>query len=327
MVFMANDSPVLNSSGSDESEEPIVRIEKDSIRLMSDRYKSPSTSLLLFHFEPQLSASMENRLRKSQINRSEIEGKQVYIFDEFYSEEESERFRDYSRNTKFSRSSYATPESRAKGEDAARSMNNMEKWEFCKNPPPVIKEFYKLLGMFAHHLNVDISTLPWDLCDQKACASAVATNRLERSSKENMEKGKHEDFNTEKGLPFAIPILYSKDNAYFPCNFTNGSEGNPWLISFMLYATESNFVASEYGLGTVFFNSNGEAALRAECLHMRFVLFEGEILHSIENSIIHEDVQTWRVSYVFKLLLNPKSEQGSVKEHFLEQLKLYKHKL
>lgn len=312
---------------SSDSEEPKIRIEKDSIRLMSDRYKSPSTSMLLFHFESQPSASIEARLRKAAINRFDIEGKDIYIFDDFYSKAEGEQFREYSRNTKFSRSSYATPESRDRGEEAARSMNNMEKWELCKNPPSPIKQFYQLLGMLAHHLNADISTLPWDLCDQNACASAVATNRLERSSMENMEKGKHEDFNTEKGLPFAIPILYSKENAYYPCNFINGAKGNPWLISFMLYATEDNFIAKEYGLGTVFFNRNGEAALRSDCRHMRFVLFEGEILHSIENSVIPPEVHTWRVSYVFKLLLNPKNEQESIKERFFEQLKQYKHQL
>lgn len=321
---MAN---LTNTSFPTESEEPKVRIEKDSIRLMSDRYKSPSTSLLLFHYEPQPSTSIEERLRKASIHRYDIDGKDVYLFDDFYSKEESEQFREYSRNTKFSRSSYATPESRDKGEEAARSMNNMEKWELCKNPPNAIKEFYKLLGMLAYHLNVDISTLPWDLCDQNACASAVATNRLEKSSIENMEKGKHEDFNTEKGLPFAIPILYSKENAYYPCNFTNGAKGKPWLISFMLYATESNFKAPEYGLGTVFFNGNGEIALRSDCSHMRFVLFEGEVLHSIESSNIPSNVHTWRVSYVFKLLLNPRDEQESVKERFFERLKMYKHKL
>jgi hypothetical protein len=324
MAFMVN---ISNPPISSDAEEPKVRIEKNSIRLMSERYKSPSTSLLLFHFEAQPSASVEERLRKAALKRYEINKKEIYIFDDFYSDAEGERFREYSRNTKFSRSSYATPESRDKGEEAARSMNNMEKWELCKNPPEAIKEFYKFLGMLAYKLNVDISTLPWDLCDQNACASSVATNRLERSSKENMEKGKHEDFNTEKGLPFAIPILYSKENAYYPCNFTNGAKGYPWLISFMLYATESNFMAREYGLGTVFFNNDGEVALRSDCRHMRFVLFEGEIVHSIENSVIPPDIDTWRVSYVFKLLLNPKNEQDSVKEHFLEQLKLYNHKL
>lgn len=324
MVYMVN---LSNMPLSSDSEEPKVRIEKDSIRLMSDRYKSPSTSMLLFHFESQPNATAEERLRNATINRFLVEGKEIYIFDDFYSEGESLQFREYSRNAKFSRSSYATPESRDKGEEGARSMNNMEKWELCKNPPHAIKEFYKFLGMLAHHLNVDISTLPWDLCDQNACASAVATNRLENASNENMEKGKHEDFNTEKGLPFAIPILYSNESAYYPCNFMNGAEGKPWLISFMLYATETNFIPTEYGLGTVFFSKNGDYALRSDCRHMRFVLFEGEILHSIEKSVIPQDVRTWRVSYVFKLLLNPKEEQGSVKERFYDQLKLYKQKL
>ena len=104
-------------------------------------------------------------------------------------------------------------------------MNNKEKWEFFAKPPQSIKEIYKLLGMLSHRINADISTLPWDLCDQNICASAVATNKLqgESASRESMEMGKHEDFNTEKGIPFGIPILYKKEKTFFPGSFVNGA--------------------------------------------------------------------------------------------------------
>lgn len=35
-----------------ESDIPKIRKEKDSIILLNDRYNTPNTSLLLFHFEP-----------------------------------------------------------------------------------------------------------------------------------------------------------------------------------------------------------------------------------------------------------------------------------
>ncbi len=232
--------------------------------------------------------------------------------------------RTYSRNATFSRSSYAHQESREKGEDPARSMNNKEKWEFFAKPPLPIKEVYKLLGLLAHRLNADISTLPWDLCDQNICASAVATNRLEKASKESMEMGKHEDFNTEKGIPFGISILYAKEKAFYPGSFVNGIPGHPWLVSLMVYATEDNFVP-EYGIGTIFCTKDGGTAFTAECRHTRFVLFEGDILHSIEESKIPPEINTWRVSYVFKLIINPREADKSMKAALYEHLKSYKN--
>ncbi|MDQ3239261.1 MAG: hypothetical protein M3P33_01940 [bacterium] len=289
-----------------ESEAQKIRKEKDSVTLLNDRYNTPNTSLLLFHFEPHPYVSSDLRLKDCSIQHNSIEEKDLYIFDQFFLESESANLRTYSKNATFSRSSYACQESREKGEEPARSMNNKEKWEFFAKPPQPIKEVYKLLGMFANRINADISTLPWDLCDQSICASAVATNKLERASKESMEMGKHEDFNTEKGIPFGIPILYEKEKTFYPGNFINGAPGNPWLVSLMVYATEDNFLIPEYGLGTIFCKKDGEIAAKADCCHMRFVLFEGDILHSIEESKIPPEISTWRVSYVFKLIINPR---------------------
>lgn len=303
------------------SETPKIRKEKDSVILLNERYNTPNTSLILFHFEPHPYASSEVRLKECTLKRTPIEGKDLYVFDDLFQDRESDELRSYSRKATFSRSSYANQESR-EGEEPARSMNNKEKWEFFAKPPQAINEVYKLLGMAAHQIKADISTLPWDLCDQSICASAVATNRLERVSKESMEKGKHEDFNTEKGIPFGIPILYEKEKKFFPGNFTNGAPGMPWLVSCMVYATEENFRIPDYGIGTIFCKKNGEAASKADCRHGRMVLFEGDILHTIEESKIPPEVKTWRVSYVFKLILNPKEPNQSMKRAFYNLLKL-----
>jgi hypothetical protein len=303
----------------------VIRKDANSILLVSERYQTPSTSVLLFHFEPVGYASVDGRLKNCEISRQLIDQKVIYTFDGYYTAAEGAAFRTYSSEANFSRTSYASDESRERGEVPARSMNNREKWEFFNHPPQAVQEFYKLLAQLAKHLDADISTLPWDLCDSRACASAVATNRLESSSKESMVKGIHEDFNTETGLPFQIPILYGEKPAYFPCNFVNGEENNPWLVSLMLYATAENFMPAEYGLGTVFYDRQGEIAYRAPCQHMRFVLFEGEIRHSIESSTLPEGTKSWRISYVFKLLLNPKRKNVSLKKLFDAHVASYKH--
>lgn len=298
-----------------------IRKECDSVILLNDKYKTPNTSLLLFHFEPFSFSSSEYRLKNCSLMHKEIEGKDIYLYDNFFSDIEGEEMCKYSREASFSRSSYASNESQEKGEEPARSMNNKEKWEFFAKPPQPIKEIYKFLETVGDKLNADISTLPWDLCDQKICASAVATNRLEKVSQESMDMGKHEDFNTQEGIPFGIPILYSKDNNHFSGSFKNGAIGNPWLISFMLYATENNFKSPEWGVGTIFCNNDGKTEVTADCKHMRFVIFEGDIVHSIEKSNIPPEFKTWRVSYVFKLMMNPKEQGKSLKKEFNNLMK------
>jgi hypothetical protein len=304
-----------------ELESVKLRKEKDSVILLNEKYNTPNTSLLLFHFDPQAYRSSDLRLRGCSINSHSVDERYVYLFDDFFLEEESENLRNYSRQATFSRQSYAAHESRERGEVPARSMDNKEKWQFFAKPPQAVNEMNKLLGWFAFRLNADITTLPWDICDDKICASAVATNRLERVTKESMEMGKHGDFNTEEGIPFAIPMLY-KEKGGFPGQFINGAPGNPLLVSLMLYATEDNF-RPEFGIGTNFYNKKGELAHKAECLHTRFVLFEGDIVHTIEESHIPKETETWRISYVYKLILNPKAANQNIKAELYNLLKSY----
>lgn len=69
-------------------------------------------------------------------------------------------------------------------------------------------------------------------------------------------------------------------------------------------------------MGTVFYKDNEEIAIRANCQNMRLVLFESNILHSIEESKIPASVKTWRVSYVYKLLFNPRKKEQNIKQLF-----------
>jgi len=340
------------------------QIRKDSAILLNDHYNSSRTSLLTFHFEPHPFASTLLRFQNCSIKHASIDGKDLYVFDDFFLSNEGKEVRDFSRTAPFSRNSYGSPEAIEKGEKPARSMNGKERWQFFSRPPPAINELYKLLALFAHQLNVDVSTLPWELCDQSLNGSpSVIANFLEEASHESMELGKHQDCNPEKGIAFGIPILYpnnlknrnfnkagtpdvqqrsnveaghvrdtwpmeaaasclsmyAQEKNYFPSHFINGEEGKPWLVSMMLYATEENYLP-EYCMGTTFYKNDGKRVLQTNCLNMRLVLFEGDIFHTIEKSNIPSDIKTWRVSYVFKLIFNPRNKDQNVKEDFAQKL-------
>ena len=302
------------------SESP--KIKKDMAVLTTDRYKTPKTSPIIFHFEPHPFVSPELRLEDSKINHDTISEKDIYIIDNFFLDREAEELRNFSTKSHFSRDIFADNESKEKGETPDRAMDNKEKWVFFANPPQAVKEIYKLLSWLSHQMDADITTLPWEMYDKDICAPAVATNRVEYKSQESMELGKHQDYSTEKGISFGIPILYSKEPTLHPNNFINGSEGKPWLVSLMLYSASEEF-SPDCGLGTIFCNDSGDVALCADSRDMRFVLFEGDIIHTIEKSKLQHNINAWRVSYVFKLVVNPKNESKSMKKVFLELIKSF----
>jgi hypothetical protein len=61
-------------------------------------------------------------------------------------------------------------------------------------------------------------------------------------------------------------------------------------------------------------------ALRADCRNMRIIFFEGDIFHSMEESRIPDNVKTWRVSYVFKMVMNPREKDQNIKKCFSEYI-------
>ena len=299
------------------------KIRKESATLTNPAFNTPNTSLVMFHFEPHTYPSTEAHLKRSSIAQHTIQGKELYIFEDFFKKEEGDETRLFSEQAQFSKAIYADQTSKEQGEEPARAMDNREKWMFFAKPPESIKELYRLLSSFGEYAGCDIATLPWDLNDGHITASAIATNRIERLSNESMHLGAHEDYNTEKGVPFAIPVLYSKEGAIHPKSFVNGAAGRPWFVSLMFYATAANF-KPEFGLGTVFFEKKDVIATQSNCTHMSFVLFEGDIIHGIQESRVPADTKTWRVSYVFKLLMNPLNEGQCIKQQFHDWLKSYK---
>ncbi len=296
----------------------LPKIKKGASVLTDSHYQTPKTSLLTFCFEPHAYSSTGKRLEQCQVKSASIDGKDVYIIDGFFNEAEEEEVRAYSGTTTFSRDSYGSPEAIEKGEKPARSMDGKERWQFFSNPSSAMNELYKLFGLLSEKLNAEVTTLPWELCDEAGHGSpSVIGNFLEEASFESMDLGKHQDCNPMKGLPFAIPILYVDVPASHPAKFINGDKGNPWVVTVMLYAHAENF-QPEFRMGTAYYDKNKKIVLRSASQSMRMVLFEGDIFHTIEESRIPENEKTWRVSYVFKLVLNPKKRDLSVKQRFAE---------
>jgi hypothetical protein len=299
----------------------MINITKSSLCLIDDCYRHPKTSTLIFRFEPQFLPSTEERLGNTELKHASIEGKEIYILDHFFLDSEEKEMRSFSETATFSRNSYGSPEAIERGETPARSMNGNERWKFFSHPPQAIAELYKLFSTIAFQLNADITTLPWELCDQTSHGSpAVIANKLENASKESRELGKHQDCNPQGRISFGIPVLYSEKEEYHPKQFLNGDTGKPWLITAMVYATAENF-KPEYRLGTVFYDDRGELSLSVHCSHMRLILFESDIFHSIEESQIPQGEKSWRISYVFKLIVNPREKEQNLKAAFHERFK------
>jgi hypothetical protein len=310
---------ITHSSDSYEHQQ----IKKDRTILTNDYYRSPQTSLLIFHFEPNDFKS-SNRIKTCLINHASIENKDLYTFDGFFSKDEQNELRGFFGKATYGRTSYGSHDSIEKGEKPAYSMNTKERWNLFSSPPQSIQELHKLLSFFAYHLDAEITTLPWELCHQTAGSPSVLPSVIvnfhnEGISKESVLLGMHQDCKPEKGIFFGIPILYNKNTEYHESHFVNGAPGKPWLVSMMLYSFSEEFLP-EYLMGTVFYKADRELALKVNCQDARFVLFEGDIFHSPEESNIPTGIKPWRVSYVLKLIINPKNENQCVKKMFSELL-------
>lgn len=282
---------------------------KEKTTLLDDLYDTAKTSLVVFRFPASSHPSTQERIQRSKIELTTIDGQDLYVVDDFFTKEEGSLMRSFVQSSTFSKSSYGSSSAVEKGERPAKSMDSKERWRFFSKPEAPIQEILFFLEKLAQETHSEITTLPWELCDEKGNgAPAVIANFLEEVSLENQMLGKHQDCNPEKGISFAIPVLYEEGSFHEP-KFINGAPGKPWLISVMLYVTEENF-SSDHKMGTIFYTKKGDLATRIDCKNMRLALFEGDIFHSIEASQIPKETKTWRTSYVFKLVLNPKEKEG-----------------
>lgn len=288
----------------------MAKIGRDQSILLDSVYSHPKTNLLIFRFE-----SVRFK-RKKKIEKIEVEGKDLYLIDHFFTGEEGKELREYTQSATFSNEIYGSLEAKKKGEVPARGMNGRERWDLFSKPPRAIEAISMWLGSLAAQLSAEVTLIPWDLYTAGTSSPALATNFLTEMSEESQRLGIHEDTHPEEGIAFGLPILYKE--GYHPPQFVNGEAGRPWLVSLILYTAAENW-NPEFGMGTAFYKKDRSVAFIASCIPMRLVLFEGDILHSIEAS--KPGIKSWRVSYVFKLALNPKRAEQSLKRDFRKSLK------
>ena len=293
----------------------LPKVTKEATSLVNLNYNHPRTILTKFRFEPEVSESSDLRLRKSLINKRSVEGKDIYLIDDFFSKDEGQEMRNFYERADFEVPVFSSRSSQEKNEKPSFSMNGKDKWKFFSLPPSPIQELYRLLALIAHDLHVDVTTHPWSLSSETCNAPAFVVNYHREISEESAKIGKHRDYNTQKGVPFGVRKLYAEKEELHQQRFINGEQGKPWLITAMLYSTSEGFLPG-YGMGSGYYKGNGEKAEVSECLDMRLIFFEGDVIHGVEKGNIPKGENPWRISYVFKLMLNPKEENQNIKKEF-----------
>ena len=286
-------------------------IEKESIKVLADAYKTPNTIPLAFSFQ-----FLHDLVRSRQIESHSLDGKDLFIINDFFTEDEGRELREFSTTAAFSQKIYGNEMSSSYGEAPAKMMNGKERWQFFHRPPLAILALFDLFGSWSHKIDAKVITLPWCLSDQKTTSNCLATNFLTENSKPSTEYGKHRDYDPAQGLAFTIPCLYDQAKEFD--RFENGALGHPLMLTVMVYATATNF-QPDFGMGTLFYSCKGHE-IKVPCRHRQMVIFEGDILHTIEASHIPPEIQTWRVSYVFKIILNPRKAYQSMRQLLRDNL-------
>lgn len=287
-------------------------IQKENTILITDHYNNPKTSLVTFHFAP----AAAEKLNRCSIHHASIENKDLYVFDNYFQKDARDETRNYFEAASYSRYSYSTANSGEEGEKPGYSMNTKERWKLFSNPPPSILQLHQFLSSLSARIDAKITTAPWELSHKPdAVTPSVIINYHTEVSNESMRLGVHRDCHPAKGIFFGIPILYQEPGRFHDNCFENGAPGKPWVVSALLYVASEHFLPA-YRMGTVFYREDGNAALKTNCLDGRFILFEGDLFHSVEESNVPSDQKVWRVSYVLKLLINPKKANQNVKEQF-----------
>jgi len=289
-----------------------LNIEKDKTVLTHANYQDRQSILTTFRFKPCLSESSIERLNQASKKHISIEGKDLYVLDGFFLDLEGDEMRLVCKNLDFEVPVCAKTENIGKFAFKSRSMNNRGRWQLFSQPPNPFREFYQLLGTLACHLDIEIALHPWFLRGEVSSLPAFVVNYHEGMSAEDEYGDKHCDYEPEKGVCFGIPNLYSKEKELHKSNFVNGAVGKPLLVTAMLYSTSHEY-DPKYGMGTAFYENGGKKVFSSDCIDMRLVLFEGDILHGVEKSDIPEGLDVWRISYVFKLTMNPSHSSQDIK--------------
>jgi hypothetical protein len=248
--------------------------------------------------------------------------KSAWIFDHLFSEEESDDLRKFAEAKNYPVEVFANATSARNGEKPAQSLKFEDTYEVvtfanCAE----IQTIQAIFASIGKKMQATVSLQPWKACEKRreriVCAEAVVTNRVEEISKEASDLGWHADYNPAKGLFFGITMLGKPNHELYRTPFENGAKNCPWLISAILYIAAKNFKQDEWKMGTIF-KSETSTPYRVSAKHARLILFEGDALHSMEKSEIPSGETTWRVSFVWKLIIRPNQpdHSSSLKSEF-----------
>jgi hypothetical protein len=281
-------------------------------------YEQSKSSFLHFIFSSIITPDCTERLKRSTVQSVLVDEKAIYTVDDYFTFEQAKDLREFSLNCEFAGQSYGSVEAAIVGEKPSLTMDPKIRWSFFFNPPLPIFSLYDFLSYISLQIDCEITTMPWDLFDGVMGSPATIANKVFRFEPESMKKGIHKDYDPSQKLPFKIPCLYADDP--FSEAFINGEAGKPYLLTLMLYSTAENF-HPHYEMGTVFYTDDETKSIRSFCKDMRMVIFEGDIKHNIAASAFEKEIDTWRVSYVYKLIFNPKGVDVDTKQRLCDFFK------
>lgn len=260
--------------------------------------------------------TVQHRLTTTaQMDLTLLEGRMLLQIDHFFTKAEGDELRNILVNGDHSVSYPTSAKSFAKGEKPPKSLGEENLRYLLTKPPSAVDAVHKLFSFVAAELNVDISTHPW----HSSPSYPLANNFLTTYDANSASMGWHQDYDPKvDGTVFSLSRKLDDKTKYFDRYFVNGSPGNPWMLSLILYSTAENF-KPQYGMGTKFNSLMAAKETIIACEHMRMALFEGDICHAIQEDLLPENVKTWRNTFVWRITLRPKGVGcGSIKEQFIK---------
>jgi|GEM_PF-2836464 len=297
-----------------QKDERILRVANVEGRAFFRGDDAKQSAPIQVQFFPYSYQSSKERLARSRIRCEEVSGKRIYEINGFFARDEIDAEKDgYLDNNNYPRQILSDAQNSSLEEKAGRAMDIEMTWGvMIQKPGRVFSEIANLLCHFSHQLQAEILLQPIRVCHKEKCTNSIITNLLESMTHKNAVRGLHRDYHPKGGMSYA---LAKEDGTLFPRQFENGAKGNPWLISVIVYMTSKDF-DPEKGLGTGFFDDNGELKHIIKCSHLAMAIFEGDVIHGIAPS--RDDAKGKRVSFVYKIALLPKDKNHSVRDDFHE---------
>lgn len=252
----------------------------------------------LFVFDQNPSGSNE-RMSRANTQFFQVGGKPVFIIDGLFTANESQESRTWVASKPFDAYSYSSRQSQEAGERPALGFNIQTSWQALESPPNFLQKVYNFLSWVSEETGLIIATQPFDI-HRKLC---IVANYVESVSKTSMLTGLHTDYNPSNFNYFTVHKAFNPKKAYPLEKFQNGTPDRPFLFTLMLYLA-SETLQESHGMGTVLQNYKSEPTEESTCIspkHMRLVIFQGDILHGIQQSFTDEGENIWRASIVLKL--------------------------